>query len=78
MDQIKIQMRYMLRLEKFILKIVNESKDRIIGYKELQDAVNDKFEGVRLILKNLKVKGYVTFDGVMPALNAVIELLKNP
>jgi len=60
--------------EKFIYDIlVDRGK---IGYKELQELCAEEFEGVRLILKKMKEKGIVLFDGMIPGFSSEIELIK--
>lgn len=61
--------------EKFIYEILVERKGKI-GYKELQDLCAEEFEGVRLILKKMKEKGIVLFDGMIPGFSSEIELIK--
>ncbi|MCP4763685.1 MAG: hypothetical protein GY870_18080 [archaeon] len=61
--------------EKFILKTLSEH-DNKMNYKDLQIACENEFEGVRLILKKMKEKGYVEYEGMIPGFSAVIELLK--
>ena len=60
--------------EKFIYDILAERGK--IGYKELQDLCAEEFEGVRLILKKMKEKGIVLFDGMIPGFSSEIELIK--
>jgi len=64
--------------EKFILKAIKESGEngKSISYKKLQDICADEFEGVRLILKKLKGKNLVDFDGMIPGFSSVIELIE--
>jgi len=59
--------------EKFIIKKLKDNENKI-SYKELQDACEDKFEGLRLILKKLKEAGIVDFDGPMPTFSSEITL----
>ncbi|MHA1396036.1 MAG: hypothetical protein ACTSRZ_21235 [Promethearchaeota archaeon] len=61
--------------EKFIIDLIAQNNN-IMSYKDIQKECEDKFEGVRLILKSLKSKGYVTFEGNIPSFNAEIELIK--
>ena len=63
--------------EKFILKAIKESGEngKSISYKKLQDICADEFEGVRLILKKLKGKNLVDFDGMIPGFSSVIKLI---
>ena len=60
--------------EKFIYDILAERGK--IGYKELQDLCAEEFEGVRLVLKKMKEKGIVLFDGMIPGFSSEIELIK--
>ncbi len=64
--------------EEFVIKSIKEKgKDgKSIGYKDLQKICENEFEGVRLILKKLKEKGIVDFEGQIPGFNAEILLLK--
>ena len=59
--------------EKFIIEKLKEN-DNKISYKTLQAACEDKFEGLRLILKKLKEVGIVNFDGPMPTFSSEINL----
>ena len=61
--------------EKFIYEKLIEKEGKI-GYKELQNLCGDEFEGVRLILKKMKEKGIVNFDGMIPGFSSEIELVK--
>ena len=63
--------------EKFILNAIKESGEngKSIAYKKLQDICADEFEGVRLILKKLKGKNLVDFDGMIPGFSSVITLI---
>ncbi|MFX1241245.1 MAG: hypothetical protein ACFFA7_08370 [Promethearchaeota archaeon] len=61
--------------EKFIIERLKEKGGKL-NYKELQNLCEDKFEGVRLILKKLKEKGIVGYEGMIPGFSAEIELLK--
>ncbi|MBD3197228.1 MAG: hypothetical protein GF317_19395 [Candidatus Lokiarchaeota archaeon] len=61
--------------EKFIIEKLEEN-DSKLNYKELQDLCADEFEGVRLILKKLKDKGMVDFEGMIPGFSAEITLIK--
>ena len=45
-----------------------------MNYKELQTLCQEEFEGVRLILKKLKEKGIVSYEGIIPGYSAEIEL----
>jgi len=61
--------------EKFIIELLAKNKN-FLSFREIQKECEDKFEGVRLILKNLKIKGFVSFDGDLPSFNSKIELIK--
>ena len=62
--------------ENFILNAIKESGEngKSISYKKLQDICADEFEGVRLILKKLKGKNLVDFNGMIPGFSSVIML----
>jgi len=60
--------------EKFIIKKLEENGRRL-NYKELQTLCQEEFEGVRLILKKLKEKQIVSYEGVIPDYSAEIELM---
>ena len=62
--------------ERFILEAIKRhgENNQSIGYKALQEICADEFEGVRLILKKLKDKGLVQFDGMIPGFKSVISL----
>jgi len=61
--------------EKFIYDKLEEN-DGKIGYKALQNLCADEFEGVRLVLKKMKEKGIVNFEGMIPGFSSEIELIK--
>ena len=61
--------------EKFIVKILSENGNKM-NYKEIQTACENEFEGVRLILKKLKEKGFVVYEGMIPGFSAEIELIR--
>jgi len=61
--------------EEFILKKLEENGGKL-NYKELQTLCQEEFEGVRLILKKLKEKKIVAYDGVIPGYSAEIELIR--
>ena len=61
--------------EKFIVEKLKEKGGKL-NYKELQILCEDEFEGVRLILKKLKEKGIVDYEGMIPGFSAQIELIK--
>ncbi len=63
--------------EKFIIDKLKDSGGKL-NYKELQNHCADEFEGVRLILKKLKGKGIVDYEGVIPGFSAEINLIKHP
>jgi len=62
--------------ELFIIEKLNQNGGKM-SYKELQTLCEEKFEGVRLILKKLKEKKYVEYEGVIPGFLAEIELLRD-
>lgn len=62
--------------EKFIIEKLKENKGKM-NYKQLQTLCQDEFEGVRLILKKLKEKGIVDYEGMIPGFSAEIELLRD-
>lgn len=45
-------------------------------YKELNDILSHKFEGVRLVLKVMKDKELIDFDGIVPSFSGDITLLE--
>ena len=51
--------------EKFIIENL-EGNGGKLNYKELQTLCQEEFEGVRLILKKLKEKQIVSYEGVIP------------
>jgi len=59
--------------EEFIVKKLKEN-DGKLNYKVLQTLCQEEFEGVRLILKKLKGKNLVNYEGVIPGYSADIEL----
>ncbi|MHA1106541.1 MAG: hypothetical protein ACTSPN_12610 [Promethearchaeota archaeon] len=61
--------------EKFIIKNLKEN-DGELKYKELQTLCQEEFEGVSLILKKLKEKQIVSYEGVIPRYSAEIKLTK--
>jgi hypothetical protein len=61
--------------EKFIIAKLKESEGKL-PYKKLQILCEDEFEGVRLILKKLKEKGIVDYEGMIPGFSAEIVLIK--
>ena len=62
--------------EKFIIEKLKE-KGGTLNYKELQILCEDQFEGVRLILKKLKEKEIVDYEGMIPGFSAEIKLIKD-
>ena len=60
--------------EKFIIEKLQEN-GRELNYKELQTLCQEEFEGVRLILKKLKEKQIISYEGVIPGYSAVIKLI---
>ena len=61
--------------EEFIIKKLKENGGNL-NYKELQTLCQEEFEGVRLILKKLKEKKIVNYEGVIPGYSAEIELTR--
>jgi len=61
--------------EKFIIEKLKENSGNL-NYKELQILCQEEFEGVRLILKKLKEKQIVSYEGVIPGYSAEICLNK--
>lgn len=62
--------------ENFIIEKLREKGGKL-NYKDLQTLCQDEFEGVRLILKKLKEKGFVEFEGMIPDFSAEIELVRD-
>ena len=62
--------------EKFIIEKLKENGGQL-NYKELQNLCQDEFEWVRLILKNLKEKTIVDYEGMIPGFSAEIKLLRD-
>ena len=62
--------------ENFIITKLKEKGGKL-NYKELQTLCQDEFEGVRLILKKLKEKTIVDYEGTIPGFSAEIELLRD-
>ena len=60
--------------EKFIYDKLKEN-DGKLGYKALQELCAEEFEGVRLILKKMKEKGLVSYEGMIPGFSAEITLI---
>ena len=61
--------------ENFIAEKLKEKGGKL-NYKELQIFCENQFEGVRLILKKLKEKGFIDYEGVIPGFTAEIELIR--
>jgi len=62
--------------EKFIIEKLKEKEGKL-NYKDLQILCQDEFEGVRLILKKLKAKGFVGYEGGgIPGFSTEIVLVK--
>ncbi len=55
-----------------ILKTLEEHGNEM-NYKDLNDIVSHKFEGVRLVLKVMKEKGLIDFEGVVPGFSTIIR-----
>jgi hypothetical protein len=56
-----------------IIEVLKEHGGEL-DYKELNEILADRFEGVRLRLKTMKAKGLVEFEGVVPSFGAKIKL----
>jgi len=59
--------------QKFIIEKLKENGGEL-NYKELQTLCQEEFEGVRLILKKLKEKQIVSYEGVIPGYSSEIKL----
>ncbi len=59
--------------EQFILNTL-KTQGGAMNYKKLQDTCANEFEGVRLILKKLKEKKLVDYEGIIPGFSAQIKL----
>ena len=68
-------MEQLSKEEQFIIEKLKEN-DGSINYRKLQDFCAEEFEGVRLILKKLKEKGFVDYEGIIPGFSAQIVLTK--
>lgn len=68
-------MEQLSKEEQFIIEKLKEN-DGNLNYRKLQDLCAEEFEGVRLILKKLKEKVLVDYDGVIPGFPAQIVLTK--
>jgi len=62
--------------EQFIVNLLHKNNNKM-NYKQIQIACENEFEGVRLILKGLKEKGYVSFEGIIPNFASEIELIRD-
>ena len=62
--------------EKFIIEKLKENGGEL-NYKELQTLCQEEFEGVRLILKKLKEKQIVSYEGLIPGYSSEIVLNNN-
>ena len=62
--------------ENFIIEKLKENGGEL-NYKELQTLCQEEFEGVRLILKKLKEKQIVSYEGVIPGYSSEIMLNNN-
>ena len=60
--------------DQFILTTLKNNGGEM-SFKALNEACADHFEGCRIILKKLKERGQVDFDGVVPSFGAKIKLL---
>ncbi|MFX0101006.1 MAG: hypothetical protein ACFFCS_15630 [Candidatus Hodarchaeota archaeon] len=60
--------------EELIIKILEEPGE--MGYKELNEKFSETYEGCRLILKKLKEKGVVNYDGMIPGFASIITFVK--
>jgi hypothetical protein len=61
--------------ENFILDRLKEN-DGTLNYRKLQELCENEFEGVRLVLKKLKDKSLVDYEGMIPGFSAEITLIK--
>jgi len=61
--------------EEFIIKKLEKNGGKL-NYKELQTLCQEEFEGVRLILKKLKEKQIVSYEGAISGYSAEIKLEK--
>ena len=60
--------------EQFVIDLLKEQENKTMSYKDMQDACEEKFEGLRLVLKALKEKEVVGYSGVMPGYSSEIKL----
>ena len=58
---------------KEIIEVLKENGGEM-DYKALNEALADRFEGIRLRLKTMKEKGLVNFDGIVPSFSSKIIL----
>ena len=68
-------MEQLSKEEQFIIEKLKENGGSL-NYRKLQDLCAEEFEGVRLILKKLKEKGFVDYEGVIPGFSAEIKFMK--
>jgi len=68
-------MEQLSKEEQFIIEKLKENNGNL-NYRKIQDLCAEEFEGVRLILKKLKEKGFVDYEGVIPGFSAQILLIK--
>ncbi|MFX0051164.1 MAG: hypothetical protein ACFFAJ_16900 [Candidatus Hodarchaeota archaeon] len=59
---------------KEIIEVLKENGGEM-DYKALNEALADRFEGIRLRLKTMKEKGLVSFEGVVPSFSSRIKLI---
>ena len=62
--------------QQYILSVLEENGGEM-GYKDLNDIVSERFDGLRLLLKKLKSIGYVDFEGIMPGFSSIISIVKS-
>jgi hypothetical protein len=62
--------------EQFIVETIKKNGEdgKSIIYKKLQDFCANEFEGVRLILKKMKEKGILEYEGIIPGITNKIQL----
>lgn len=63
--------------EQILVKLLKQHNG-VMGYRAIQTACEEKFEGVRLILKKMKEKGIVDFEGPVPNFSGDVTLLREP
>lgn len=61
--------------EKYIISQLKQNNS-VLNYRKLQELCENEFEGVRLILKKLKDKGLVEYEGMIPGFSADITLIE--